>query len=210
MLCVLAKLTVAVIPFFLAVACALGESPDYVRHRTVLGFTLGRSTFVEIRAKLGESRIRRCSSEEEAREEICYESVLPDRTKVVFEAGFSGGWNEIDGYRVTSGRLALPCYADCTSTSLVSRNVQTAGGLRLGLTESKVIALLGAPRRRRGEKLLFEWRTKEAVANKGNKTATRPATPSQTERYWDVLDTIEVRLSQSRVVEFDVRHTVTD
>jgi hypothetical protein len=74
---------------------------------------------------------------------------------VVFEAGFSGGWwKELDGYKVMVGSLQQPYYRRCPRASQVT-SVQTKGGLRLGLTREQLIALLGAPKETRGNKLSF-------------------------------------------------------
>src|SRR5579872_5249435 len=66
---------------------------------TILGFTLGKSTLAEVQARLGRSEIKRCSRDEGAPKELCYASAGSDHTGVVFEAGFSGGWERLEGFK---------------------------------------------------------------------------------------------------------------
>ena len=93
----------------------------------------GKSTLAEVEAKLGKSAARKCSREEEASKEVCY-LAGEGQTRVVFEAGFSGGWKELDGYKMIAGSLQRPCYRQCPRVSQVTDDVQTEGGLKLGLT----------------------------------------------------------------------------
>ena len=89
------------------------QVPNIAEHLEILGFTLGSSTLSDVQAKFGKSATRKCSREEEAPAELCYVSAGKDQTRVVFEAGFSGGWKELDGYKVIAGSLQRPCYRRC-------------------------------------------------------------------------------------------------
>lgn len=187
------------------------SSQKIARHLEILGFTLGKSTIADVQGKLGRSTVRRCSREEEASKEVCYMAGGKDQTRVVFESGFSGGWKELDGYKVIAGSLkSMPCYRQCPRASQLTSDIQTDGGLKLGLTREQVTSLLGAPQKIRGNKLTFQRQSQQAMTqeekNAASKTFKRPATDA----YYDIQDTIEVKLSNSKVVEFSVHHIVTD
>jgi hypothetical protein len=186
-------------------------APKIGGHLEMLGFTLGKSTLADVQAKLGKSTVRRCSREEEASKEICYMAAGKDQTRVVFESGFSGGWKELDGYKVIAGSLQPgPCYRQCPRASQVTSDVQTHGGLKLGLTREQVTALFGPPQKTRGNRLTFQWQSRQAMTQEEKDAASKTFKTPATDAYYDVQDTIEVTLSNSKVVEFSVHHIVTD
>ena len=175
----------------------------------IMGFTLGKSTLADVQAKLGKSAIIKCSHEEEASNEVCYASAAKDQTKVVFEAGFSGGWKELDGYKVMSGSVERRCYRQCPRAVQVTSNVQTEGGLKLGLAPEQLITLLGAPDQIRGNKLSFRWQSRQAMTKEQIEGESRTFRSPVTDPHYDVQDTIDVTLADSKVVEFEVHHIVT-
>lgn len=179
------------------------------QHFSFLGFTLGKSTLADVQTKLGHSEILKCSQEEEAGEEVCYVSPGDDQTKVVFESGFSGGWTELDGFKLISGKLKPRCYRECTRTPLVHGNLCTVGGLKLGLTERQLKELLGSPKRTRGNKLTFRWQSRLPMSKEQIEKGQQTSLPMK-DAFWDVVDTVEVTLMDSKAVEFHVKHIVTD
>lgn len=183
-------------------------SPNIAGHLEMLGFTLGKSTLADVESKLGKSAARKCSREEEASKEVCY-LAGEGQTSVVFEAGFSGGWKELDGYKVIASSLPRPCYRQCPRASQVTGEVQTEGGLKLGLTREQLIALLGPPKRTQGNKLKFEWQSRQEMTKEQQKAESKTFKSPVTDAYYDVQDTIEVTLADSKVVEFVVHHIVT-
>lgn len=192
-------------------AFAQSQPPRGLAHDLrIMGFTLGKSTLADVQAKLGKSAVRKCSYEEEASSEVCYVSAARDQTKVVFEAGFSGGWKELDGYKVIAGSVRQRCYRQCPRAAQVTRDLRTEGGLRLGMVREQLIALLGAPKQVRRNKLTFQWQSRRAMTKEQIEAEIRTFKSPLTDAYFDVLDTIEVTLADSKVVEFEVHHIVTD
>jgi hypothetical protein len=181
-------------------------APNIAGHLEILGFTLGKSTLADVEAKLGKSAARRCSSGEEASKGLCY---LVGDTTVVFESGFSGGWKVLDGYKVISDGSQRSCYRRCPRASQVTNEVRTEGGLELGLTREKLIALLGRPKESRGSKLTFEWESRQAMTKEQVKAESETFNSPITDPYYDVQDTIRVTLTESRVAEFSVNHVVS-
>jgi hypothetical protein len=184
------------------------ESPRHnvLPHLCLMGFTLGKSTIPDVQRKLGASTVGRCSDEQDASNEICYVLPGPQEDRVFFESGVSGGWSGLDGFRVVSGTEKSTCRVQCASATGAG-NIQTNGGLKLGLKRNEVLNLLGSPTRETGDSLTFEWlsrkrMTKDEMEKSGQNPVTYP--------YWNVLDTIQVTLRNSKVVEFEVSHTVTD
>jgi len=181
---------------------------DVSRDLSLLGFTLEKNTLADVENKLGPSTPGSCSQEVEASKAICYISEGPSKVRVFFESGPSGGWSRLDGFRVVS-EGAPACRLQCKNTTAFSSDIQTGGGLRLGLSKSESVVLLGPPSKISGNRLTFEWWSKrpmtKAEIDKEAQTFKAPVTSP----YWDVHDTIEVTLSNSKVAEFEVHHTVT-
>jgi len=179
------------------------SAPNIARHLTILGFTLGKSTLAEVEAKLGKSAVRRCSPGETARDEVCY-LVGMGQTRVAFEADGC-----LDGFRVIASGLQRPCYRECPRASEATGEVQTEGGLKLGLTREQLIALLGPPKEIRGNKFTFQWESRQAMTKEEEERESKTFNTPITDAYWDVLDTIEVTLVDSKLVEFEVDHIVS-
>ncbi len=175
----------------------------------IMGFALGKTTLADVQATLGESTVLKCSDEEEASNEVCYVSPANDQTKIVFEAGFSGGWKELDGYKVIAGSVDQRCYRQCPTAAQLTGEVMTDGGLRLGLTRDQLIKLLGAPKQVRPNSLTFQWRSRQAMTKEEIEAESRTFKSPVTDAYYDVQDTIDVALVKLKVVEFEVHHVVT-
>jgi hypothetical protein len=185
------------------------QAPNLAGHLKMMGFTLGKSTLADVQMALGKSAARKCLRDEEASKEVCYVSAGKDQTKVVFEAGFSGGWKELDGYKVIAAGVERRCYRQCPRASHITSAVQTDGGLKLGLTRGQLIALLGPPTQTRGNKLSFQRESRQAMTKEQIEAKSKTFKSRVTDAYYDVQDTIEVTLVDSKVVEFGVHHIVT-
>lgn len=195
----------------LIVAMAHGQkqpSSHVSRDLSLLGFTLEKNTLADVQNKLGPSTPGGCSQEVEASKMICYVSEGPIRVKVFFESGSSGGWSRLDGFKVVSEGVPT-CHLQCKSTTAFSGDVQTSGGLKLGLTKTEVVALLGAPSKASGNRFTFEWWSKRPMTKAEIEKETQTFKAPVTSPYWDVHDTIEVMLNDSKVAEFEVHRTVT-
>ena len=72
-----------------------------------------------------------------------------------------------------------------------------------------MIQLLGKPTHAAGNKLTFQWQSRQAMTKeeieKESKTFSSPAKNP----YWNVLDTIYMTLANDRVEEIEVLHTVS-
>ena len=207
-------LTIAVtILFIFGYSPARGQQSstlDFSSHLGLLSFTLEKSTLADVTEKLGSSTPGGCSKDVEARNVVCYVSSGLDKTRIFFESGFAGDWSTLDGFKVVAGNETPTCRLRCKAIAKFGSDVQTSGGLKLGLTRDQLIGLLGSPIGTHGGKLTFQRSSKrpmtEAEIAKEKGTFKGPVTSP----YWDVQDTIVVMLRDSKVVEFEVNHAVTD
>jgi len=185
------------------------ELPQAARQLNLLDFTLGKSTLDDVRARLGDSKTRKCSREEEASNEICYVSAGPDRTKVVFMAGFSGGWTQLDGYKIVSSELHPECYRLCSPGTFATNEIRTPSGLRLGLTRQEVMRVMGKPTHSRRKQDYVPIRITPANDERRDRAAEQGLSVPLKNPYWNVLDTVYVVLANGIVVELEVLHTVS-
>jgi len=111
---------------------------------TILGFTIGRASLKDVEAKLGRATPVRLTREEESDIFVCYVSPA-DGTVLAFYSGAMGGWTDVTHFALWS-REAVPArYSHCVSSALVSRNLSTGGGLRVGLTRQEIENIAGRP-----------------------------------------------------------------
>jgi hypothetical protein len=103
----------------------------------VLGVRLSDSTVTDVERILGPAPSKQGPNAETST--TCYTSMGSDRTILEFEYWFE---------RVVEFRLfigAPQSASRCTKSKLVSADLATSSGLRLGMSRDKVIALLGSP-----------------------------------------------------------------
>lgn len=198
---------------FLLAGFAVGQhlSKPYVSSNSkLLGFRLEKSTFTDVRNKLGAAKVGQCSHEVEPISYIGYVSLSPDKTKILFESNKFDPPFELSGFRVVAGsRSTSPCQMQYQPTAAFDGDAETAGGLKLGLTKEALIALLGSPSKVNGNWLTFEWWSKRPMTKAEIDQETQTFKAPVTRPYWDVHDIINAALSDSKVVDFEVQRTVT-
>jgi hypothetical protein len=91
---------------------------------------------------------------------------------------------------------------------MIHNPIESNGGLRLGLTRSEIVLLLGNPKRDEGNKLTFEWHWRRPMTEQELRKEEQVLSPIPDPR-WDVGEVIEVRLVNARVAEFDVQYSET-
>jgi len=206
----IARLTIAAGAVFLLVPLSLSAQksrpPLSPSHLKLLSFTLEESTLADVESRLGSSSPGACSQEADASKMICYVSGGANKTSVTFESGPSGGWSVLDGFKVASSKIGSPCKLQCSRTDAIGSEIQTGGGLRLGLTKAKLLSLLGRPSKISGNRYTFEWSSKRRMSKADIAKFKQPPE----EPFWSVDDTVEVVMAQSGVIEFEVHHTVFD
>lgn len=189
---------------------------------TIVGLTLLTSTFSDAEKTLGLATTFRESLEDEAPVEACYRSAdEKDRTRLIFESDYTGGWKHLSGYTLTN---ASPINEEvCTPTKRVTHDLKVLDGhLWLGMTKEEVRASLGAPRVRNLDKwssqdlpknrepdhwvylttwaIPFTKADKEAVEKTFGKTAVSGAP------HYDAWTQVDLTFKASRLVKIYVDH----
>jgi hypothetical protein len=186
------------------------SKPDLSSHLSLLGFRLEKSTFADVRDKLGAAKIGQCLHEVEPISYIGYISQKPEETKILFESNRFDPPFELSGFRVVAGsRSTSPCQLQYKTSTTFGSRVQTGGGLKLGLTKTELAALLDSPGKVSGNRLTFERWSKRPMTKTEIDQETQTFKAPVTRPFWDVHDTINVVLSESKIAEFEVRRTVT-
>ena len=194
-----------------SVARGQRSSKPYVSSQSsLLGFTLEKSTFADVQAKLGAAKIGQCSHEVEPISYIGYVSLTSDKAKVLFESNRFDPPFELSGFRVVAGnRSTAPCQIQFKPSAVFDSDVQTGGGLKLGLTKAELLVLLGSPSKVSGDRLTFERWSKRPMTKAEIDQETQTFKAPVTRPHWDVHDVINIALSDSKVVDFEVQRTVT-
>lgn len=112
---------------------------------TILGFKIGTSTLTEVQAKLGRAKLTRVSRDEESDSSICYISPA-DGTVLVFYTGVMGAGEEVTWFALWSRQADFQHSSQCTSSNVISKNVGTASGIRLGLSKADFEKIAGKSR----------------------------------------------------------------
>ncbi|MBL4607827.1 MAG: hypothetical protein JKY01_08375 [Pseudomonadales bacterium] len=106
--------------------------------------SIGTSTFDEVAAKFGKTEIIK-SDQEQSWVRICYRSVNKgDDTIVLFESGPMGGWTRLTSISITHSKLWKDS-ALCQSSRLVTKEISTVSGLKIGISTSELVRRLGNP-----------------------------------------------------------------
>jgi hypothetical protein len=184
------------------------SKPEVSPHLTLLGFTLGRSTLADVQAKLGSSKITRTDAGQDSESEVCYLIPGKNESEVFFQSGFSGGWVQLDGFKVTS--RASDRDSQCLAADGPEFEIQTLGGLRLGLSREETTQLLGSPTSSSRDGLRYVWKSRKPMRRDELEKANQTFHTSLKSGYWDIWDEIKLRFAGSKVVEFEISHTVSD
>lgn len=170
----------------------------------ILGFQIGRTSLKDVEAKLGPATPRALTREEESDEFICYVSPA-DGTVLAFYSGAMGGWTDVTHFAFWSRGSAPPTYSRCTSSALVTRDLSTESGLRLGLSREDVARLAGNPTRsgRDSEKREYLCKLKMTADEiKRFKAANDPDVSEYP--YFDRTSWIDVAYSNSKTSHIEV------
>jgi hypothetical protein len=117
----------------------------------ILGVDLRENAVARLEMRLGKTPVVVRGDASTSREQACYRS--PQENSSTFLIAEEGEVNYafylFDDSTTWNGRDL------CTPSRAISREVQTASGLRLGLTQGQVIKILGKPSRRTPDELSY-------------------------------------------------------
>ena len=162
--------------------CAKAIDP---RHYEVLGLTFFKDEMKDVDDKLGPAVETRPPGSDFP--ERCYASAGKDGTLLVLE-----NWvGTLVGFRIYHGSQADN--EKCTRTPAVSAQIATVGGLRLGLTETDVLKLLGTPTKTTSDSFTYHEDAESRIKGK--------------EGLFGYTD-VNLRFANSKLVSIHVVHTL--
>lgn len=135
---------------------------------------------------------------------MCYVSPL-DGTVLIFYSGAMGGWKDVTWFAIWSRRAAYPHSSQCASSPLVSENLATTSGLRLGLTKNELAELLGTPTKTGSASVKYEYLCRRKITEeevKGFKDVNHWDVSS--DPYFDRVSWIEVRYVNSEASRLEI------
>ena len=167
-------------------------------HRTILSLVIGDSASHDIYSKMGPGIPIRDNSNPSATQ-LCYVSGRDD-TLVVFYSEFS----RCSRIRLLSQKKRFQKWHFCSASPLVSKDVATASGIRLGMSKNRLKKILGPPRSETDETVnyVYEWQQKMNSAEI-DKTST-DSENLENNRLRMVKATIQAEFSVSGLISFDV------
>ena len=167
-------------------------------HRTILSLVIGESASRDIYSKMGPGIPIRDNSNPSAIQ-LCYVSGRDD-TLVIFYSEFS----RCSRIRLLSQKKRFQKWHFCSASPLVSEDVATASGIRLGMSKQGLIAILGPPGSEADEILSYsyEWQQK-MNSSEIAKTSEDSADPGNT-RLRTVKAGIQAEFSNTGLISFDV------
>ena len=171
-------------------------------HRTILSLVIGDSASHDIYSKMGPAIPFRDNANPSATQ-LCYVSGRDD-TLVVFYSEFS----RCSRVRLLSQKKRFQKWHFCAASPLVSKDVATASGIRLGMSKERLKAILGRPRSESDEFLeyVYEWQQKRAPAEWGN--ASEDFGDPVKRQHRRVRATICAEFSHSGLISFDVSQSL--
>lgn len=173
---------------FLVAACAAGHSeagamtaadtPSHgdmsaaraalEKHMSLLGLRLEKDTIQDVESRIGKTQRIEFHGDHGDAVVLCYISArAEDTTTVEFVSDFLNSYKKLNVFRITS-EPRNEVAGQCRKSAQVSKEIATPSGLRLGLTQSELIAILGPPKKSRPESMAFEFFLQLPERVKGN------------------------------------------
>lgn len=172
-------------------------------HISILGFAIGRHSLQDVQSKLGQAKI--LQAKEQAPHQICYVSnKKEDGTAVIFEAGPIGGWEYITAFSLVSSKANFKERNQCTKSPLVSTDVKTRSGIKLGLTKNQLTKILGEPTIEQGSNILYYYNIRQRMTEKEIEKMSKLWPEVIEDPYADVSSFVEATLFHSEVVSISI------
>jgi len=171
-------------------------------HRTVLRLVIGDSTSQDIYSKMGPSIPIRDNFEPSVTQ-LCYVSDRDD-TLIIFYSEFS----RCSRVRLLSQKKRFQKWHFCSASPLVSKDVATASGVRLGISKHRLKAILGSPRSETDETVnyVYEWQPKMNSAEM--EKTSKVSGDYENNRLGTVKVTIQAEFSAAGLISFDVSQSM--
>jgi hypothetical protein len=194
-LCSVARREVAVVLIGVVVGVGKPDEPKRfdARNFEILGITLGKSEDAELTPILGPAAAQAIDPEESVR---CYVSTGRDHTILEF-VDWLGTLVEFRFFPGTSRATSR-----CASTSRVSDVLATGSGLKLGMSRTEVVALLGRPTKvQRDDYVYLSAYDQPLTAEEERRAESSYHTPPDA---IEVYERIELKFTGPRVTLVDI------
>jgi len=171
-------------------------------HFTLLGFVVWTDTLEMVRSRLGKAEILVGEGHEPS--EVCYvSSEQNDVTTVIFQAGFMGGQETLTSFILANTKVVE---RECLPSPLVSKDIGTPSGIKLGLRSSQLKELLGEPKRVDKNLLIYSLNTRTRMTEDEivRMAQVFPEKQVREDPYFDLTRHIEVEIADGQVEQVSV------
>ena len=199
-LCSVARREISLVLIAVVVGGGMPDEPKRfdARNFEILGVALGTSEDAELTPILGPAAARAKDPEESVR---CYVSTGRDHTILEF-VDWLGTLVQFRFFSGTSRAISR-----CASTSRVSDALATGSGLKLGMSRTEVVALLGQPTKvQRDDYVYLSVYDRPLTAQESQLAKSSYHSPPQAV---EVYEKIEVKFNASRAALVDVVRSET-
>ena len=175
-------------------AARAADKTPYQSHFTILGLVIGDGTSEDIFSRLGPT-----IPIKDDVNQLCYVSDK-DETLIIFTTESS----QCTGFKMMSQKMKFYKWHFCEKSPLVSKGLATVSGIKLGISKSRLKAILGTPRNESDKNLdyVYEWQQKQDPAEtKSDLQGSREAIDGP---YRMVKATIRAQFSDDRLISFDL------
>ncbi len=160
---------------------------------TILGITIGKSSFEDVEAKLGPAQTS-------PRNTICYIS-RKDGTVLTFRTGPMGGFQFVTQFGLWSREANFPNTKACTSSEQVSRSLSTESGIRLALNVQDLDRIAGTHPKINGAENSYQYLCRQKMTEI---ELTRAGTSATEFPYWFVTSSLDAWLAGTRVTHVEI------
>jgi hypothetical protein len=193
--------------FFLLFVCLLF---NYVRatdaadrqlakaNLTILGLTIGDCTSLDIYSKMGPGIPFREDTNPDI-SQVCYVSDKDD-TLILFSVDD----DQCVRFELMSHKNKFYKWHFCVKSPLVSKHLTTESGIKLGMSKSRLKAILGVSRNESQEHLKYDYEWKQKM-NRAEIETTSPGTKNMMkDPFWTVNAAIKAEFSEAGLISFDL------
>ncbi len=167
----------------------------------ILGITLDENVFAQTEPKLGKAALIERGDASTGRQQACYKSAgTPADVYLVFERAEIGAT-----FYLFVGGPTWEGADRCVESKAISNRLATASGVRLGMTPSQLVAILGKPTKRDGNRLVYSFLTRKKTDPK-DLTEARRHNPGMSEKdfhanydYYDLGTGVDATFTNSKL-----------
>jgi hypothetical protein len=167
-------------------------------HLTILGLAIGDCNSRDIYSKLGPG----IPFKDEAKADVTQVCFISNKDETLILFSFEN--YQCSRVRLLSQKKRFYKWHFCETSPLVSRRLATESGIKLGMSKSRLKAILGAPHSESDEnmKYIYEWKQKRNTAETQRDSQDSRDTKDAPHR--TVKATIHAEFSDAKLISFDV------